>query len=634
LSIVVRAESISRHYTQTPVFEGVDFAIHDGDRIGLVGPNGAGKSTLMQVLAKDVLPDSGVLRWSPDGTSSLLRQIAEFPPGRTLIDEARRAMERLERAYSEMLEAGERMGTALDEVERSQWATVYDQRQEFLNHHGGWEFNHRIADVLFGLGFSESDFDRSLETFSGGQRNRVLLAQLLLASPDLMLLDEPTNHLDVETIEWLEAYLARQEAAMVIVSHDRYFLDRTVKKVWELHAGKLSIYPGDYSSYAKLRTERQKVAGRIAAKQQEQIEHYEDFVRRNKAGQLAKQAKAREKMIARLESERVETIADVVGPRMAFGEAARAGDVVLEAVDLGKEFPGNKLFSGFNLVVERGARLGFLGPNGAGKTTLLRILLGEETPTSGSVKTGHNVKIGYLDQNLALLDPDATPLEAVRPPWRYADKPEPFRALLARFGIGADMIDQKIKTLSGGERTRVALARITAWEVNVLALDEPTNHLDLWACESLEAALAEFGGTILVVSHDRAFLSNVVDRLVVVADGMAVLIPGGYERFLEYRARMAAEQAAANEPARSGASPPRQEGKRRKRKFPFRKVEDLEADIADRESQVQECETLLVSPEVYKDGRRVKDVQERLANLRDELARLYEHWEEASEMNS
>ena len=634
MSLVCAAESISRHYTQTPIFDDLSFTIHSGERIGLVGPNGAGKTTFLQVLARDVLPDSGVLRWAPESTSTLLRQIAEFPPGRTLIDEAHRAMAHLERAYAEMVEAGERMATAVDDIERAQWAIRYDQRQEYLTHHGGWEFSHRIGDVLFGLGFSDGDFQRPLETFSGGQRNRVLLAQLLLASPDLMLLDEPTNHLDVETIEWLEAYLARQEAAMVIVSHDRFFLDRTIERVWELHAGKLSIYPGDYTAYAKLRVERQKVAGRIAAKQQEQIEHYEDFVRRNKVGQLAKQAKAREKMIARIEAERVETIVDVAGPRMGFGEATRTGDIVLEATDLGKEFPGKKLFSGFNLVVARGARLGFLGPNGAGKTTLLRILLGEETPTAGSVKVGQNVKFGYLDQNLALLDPEATPLEAVRPPWRFAEKPEPFRALLARFGIGADMIEQKIRTLSGGERTRVALARINAHEINVLALDEPTNHLDLWACEALESALAEFNGTILVVSHDRAFLSNVVDRLVYVADGNAFLIPGGYNRFLEYRAAMAAERAAAEAPATPSFPTPKKESRRPKRKFPYRKVDDIESDIADRERRIQEGEALLVSPEVYKDGRRVKDVQGQLAALREELARLYEHWEEAAELNS
>jgi ATP-binding cassette, subfamily F, member 3 len=628
LTLLVRAEAISRHYAQTPIFDDMNFAIHDGERIGLVGPNGAGKTTLMQVLAKNVPPDAGTLRWAPESTSALLRQIAEFPPGRTLIEEAHSAMAHLERAHAEMIEAGERIAAASDDADRAVWSEVFDLRQEYLNHHGGWEFGHRIEEVLFGLGFSSGDFERPLETFSGGQRNRVLLAELLLASPDLMLLDEPTNHLDVETIEWLEAYLARQEAAMVIVSHDRYFLDRTIKKVWEMHAGRLTVYPGDYSSYSKLRTERQKVAGRVAAKQQEQIEHYEDFVRRNKAGQLAKQAKAREKMIARIEAERVETIADVVGPRMGFGEATRTGDIVLEAVDLGKEYPGKRLFSNFNLSIERGARLGFMGPNGAGKTTLLRILLGEETATEGSVKTGHNLKIGYLDQNLSLLDVDQTPLEAVRPPWRYAEKPEPFRALLARFGIGADMIDQKIRTLSGGERTRVALARISAFEINVLALDEPTNHLDLWACESLEAALAEFTGTILVVSHDRTFLGNVVDRLVYVADGTAVLIPGGYERFLEYRA---AKAAAHQTSAPSKSAPTKSEGKRRKRKFPYRKVEDIEIDIAHRERDVEECEGLLVSPEIYKDGRRVKDVQDRLAKLKEELAALYEHWEEAAE---
>ena len=435
----------------------------------------------------------------------MLRQIAEFPPGRTLIEEAHAAMAHLERAYAEMIEAGERIASAIDDLERASWSERFDERQEFLNRHGGWEFGHRIDDVLFGLGFSETDFDRPLETFSGGQRNRVLLAELLLASPDLMLLDEPTNHLDVETIEWLEAYLVaagggdghRQPRPLFPRPHRQESLGTPRRQIvglpWRLHvvrevAGRTS---------EGRRSRRGQAAGADRA------------LRRlrppQQSGTTGEASQGPRKMIARIEAERVETIADVVGPRMGFGDATRTGDVALEAVDLGKEFPGNRLFSGFNLSIERGARLGFMGPNGAGKTTLLRILLGEETPTEGSVKTGHNLKIGYLDQNLQLLDVEQTPLEAVRPPWRFAEKPEPFRALLARFGIGADMIDQKIRTLSGGERTRVALARISAFEINVLALDEPTNHLDLWACESLESALAEFNGTILVVSHDRAF---------------------------------------------------------------------------------------------------------------------------------
>jgi ATP-binding cassette subfamily F protein 3 len=418
---------------------------------------------------------------------------------------------------------------------------------------------------------------------------------------------------------------------MVIVSHDRYFLDKPADKIFEMHGGKLTVYPGNYSAYAKLRAERQLVAERVAVKQQEQIAHYRDFVDRNRYGQLAKQAKSREKMIERIEEELVETIRDVSGPRMYFGEADRAGDVVIEAFGVGMEFPGKPLFADFSLTVQRGERLGLVGPNGAGKTTLLRILLGELEPTAGRAKLGHNVKVGYLDQNLALLDPDRTPLEAVRPPWRLTEKPEPFRALLARFGVGADLAEKRIGVLSGGERTRVALARICAHEVNLLALDEPTNHLDPWACESLEAALAEFDGTVLIVSHDRAFLDNVANRLLYVADGEAKLVAGGYEKLVEYRAAKCAK------PIKPVVGKPKPTAKgddvKPKRKFGYRKAHDLEADILAKESLLTECEGQLVDPDVYRDGRKVKEVGDRIARLKAEIAELYEHWQQAVELN-
>jgi ATP-binding cassette subfamily F protein 3 len=632
--IVCRAEKLSRHYTAEPVFTDLDFQINSGDRIGLVGPNGAGKTTLIRLLSGQDAPDGGALHFHPDAQVALLAQFADFSPEQTLLAEVKSAMSHLEEWHAKMIAAGEAMAATTAADERKNWAHQYDHYQELLRQHGGFEFGHRIEEVLSGLGFREEDFDRPLRTFSGGQRNRVLLGKLLLRSPDLMLLDEPTNHLDIETTEWLEDYLSRQEVAMIIVSHDRYFLDKTVTKVMELHAGRLTLYPGSYEAYIRQREERAIVADRVATKQREAISHYEDFVTKNKYGQLAKQAKSREKMIARLEENLVESVAEIRGPTMTFGAATRTGDIVVSAKGLGKSFGTQTLFTDLSLEVQRGERLGIIGPNGSGKTTLLRILLGEEMPSAGQAKLGHNVKVGYLDQDLATLDPESTPLDAVRPVWRIGEKAEPFRAILARFGIGADLAEKRIATLSGGERTRVALARIFAHEVNVLVLDEPTNHLDLWARESLEKALRAYEGTVLVVSHDRYFLNQVVGRLLALESPKVRLIAGNYERYQELRKQERdARTDSARDEKRNSKAEEKAPTNRRKRKFPFRKTQQIEADIATHEATIAGLEAKLTMPDVYKDGRKVREISEELDRLRTALELLLEHWEEAMELN-
>lgn len=629
---IITAEKISRHYKQEPVFAELSFQIEQGERIGLVGPNGAGKSTLMRVLSGEDPPDTGTISRRSEAQVAKLDQFARFDENQTLIAEARSAMKHLEDWYAAMIEAGEQMASAADEVQRQRWSARYDHFQELLRLHGGYDFDHRIEEVLFGLRFSPADFERPLRTFSGGQQSRVMLAKLLLQSPDLMLLDEPTNHLDIDTTEWLEDFLSRQSTSMVIVSHDRYFLDKTVNKVFELHGGRLSVYPGNYHQYVRLREERQKVTAREAQKQQEAIAHHEDFVRRNKSGQLAKQAKSREKMIARLQQEQVETIGDISGPAMTFGKATRTGDIAVTTKDLAKAFD-RTLFEDVSFEIPRGLKVGIIGPNGAGKTTLLRILLGDEPPTSGWAKLGHNVQVGYLEQDLTTLNPKSTPLDVVRPSWQAGEKAETFRALLARFGIGADLAEQKLETLSGGERTRVALARICAHQVNLLVLDEPTNHLDLWARESLENALHDYDGTVLVVSHDRYFLNEVVDQLLIVENGQVKQHLGNYESYQEKKqaqrqeAKPAAKAAAAPAAAKPAAT------EKRKRKFPFRKTAEIESDISQHEERITELEASLTKPEVYKDGRRVKEISDEIATLRTELEQLLEHWEEAMELN-
>ena len=626
--ILCRLEDVSRHYSSETVFRDVSVQIRAGERIGLVGPNGAGKTTLLRVIAGEDPPDSGCVHWH-DGISVVhLRQIRDVTPGRTLLEEVRSAMSRLEGWYEEMVEAGRRMAEAVDPDEHRRAANVYDDRQELLRRCGGYDFRHRIEEVLFGLGFSEEDFDRDVATFSGGQQSRISLARLLLQSPDVMLLDEPTNHLDVAATEWLESYLCAQRAAMVLASHDRYFLDKTSTAIWELAGGRLAVYPGNFSQYWALRAERRKAAERVADRQAEEVGRLQEFVRRNKAGQLAKQAKSREKRIERILAQRVDRIRDFDRPPMAFPSGPRAGDVVLSATGVSKAFD-RLLFSDVNLEIERGWRVGVVGPNGSGKTTLLRILLGEEPPTSGRVRMGANVRVGYLRQNVEDLDPDSTCLEVVRPSWRAAEHEEVFRRILARFGVGEDLAENRVGSLSGGQRSRVALARISAQEVNLLVLDEPTNHLDVWACAALEEAIQAFDGAVVVVSHDRYFLNAVCRKLFVVENQRVRRIDGNYDRYVELRSAAAAA-AEVRKPKAAPATIPA----RRKRKYPYRKAEEIEAEIHEREGRLAALKSSLQRPEVYSDGRRLSEVTREIQLLQMEVDQLMDHWTEAMELNA
>ncbi|MBY0588267.1 ABC-F family ATP-binding cassette domain-containing protein [bacterium] len=632
--IVSRLDHVSRHYASETIFDDLCAQVESGERIGLVGPNGVGKTTLLKLLAGEDKPDTGQAYRHPTASVAYLKQFREASPGRTLMEEVRSGMSYLEGWYQEMVDAGQKMAHATNDEERRAAERVYSDRQDQLHAHGGFDFEHRVEEVLFGLAFKEEQFEREITSLSGGQQRRALLAGLLLQSPDLMLLDEPTNHLDITTTQWLEEYLARQKTAMIIVSHDRYFLDKTVTKIWELQGGKLTEYPGSYSQYVHLRKERQKVNERLAQRQETEIARLEDFVRRNKAGQLSKQAKSREKMIGKMAKNEIERIRDLDAPPIFFGEPSRSGDIVASARGLQKAFGANLLFDNVDLEIERGERIGMIGPNGAGKTTMLRVLLGEEPPTKGKVKLGHNVRVGYLRQEVDDLDPTDTCLDAVRPAWKPTEKEETFRGLLARFGIGADICEQKIRTLSGGQRTRVALARICAHEVNVLILDEPTNHLDLWAVQSLEEALVDYEGTVIVVSHDRSFLNTVCEKLLVLESQRIRQIPGNYDRYVE---TLRAEQAAAMQASAASAKPkstPPPAGPKKKRKFPYRKAHEIEAEIGTTEKRLEELRQSTQDAAVYVDGKKLAAITDEMAQLERRLKGLMEHWEEALEFNT
>jgi ATP-binding cassette subfamily F protein 3 len=634
--LLLSCSRLSRGFDEGPLFENVGFELQAGERVGLVGPNGVGKTTLLRLLVGSDKPDDGEVRLHAGARVALLRQQPEFPAGRTLFLEAKSALDELLAAHDDMIRTAEALAKATEESERKSLASRYDRLHELLSHHDAFNLDNRIEQVLNGLGFGRDDFHRPVETFSGGQQSRLMLAKLLLSAPDVMLLDEPNNHLDIDTTRWLEDYLVKQPESMLIVSHDRYFLDRVVTKVFELHAHRVTSYPGNFKQYWRLRQERYEAELKAYEYQKGYIEKQEEYIRRVHYGQLHKQAASRQKQIDKIE--RLERPTLVESPRMHFGEVRRSGDVVVSVEDLSKSYD-RPLFKDLNFSLPRGRRLGIMGPNGSGKTTLLRVLLGEEEPDSGKVKRGHLTELGYYDQHLKSLSPDLPVMRAV---WPEADPDaveQGMRDLLSRFGLVGDQVHQRVGELSGGEKSRAALARLVAQGVNVLVLDEPTNHLDLWACDALEQALTAFDGTVIVVSHDRYFLNRVVDLLLVLdGQGNTQVIHGNYDTYELMRAQQDAARANVKDKAPQasrGRQPPEGSAKKekRKRKFPYRKTAEIEADIAAAETEMRELEERLASPDLYRDGDKVKQTTKEFEEVKVELARLYEHWEEAVELN-
>jgi ATP-binding cassette, subfamily F, member 3 len=634
--LLLSCNGLERAFDQGALFRNVGFELHAGERVGLVGPNGVGKTTLMRILAKIDQPDEGEVRHHAGARVALLQQQPEFAPGQTLFAEAKTALDELLAAHDEMIRTAEALAVAADEGERKSLSAKYDRLNELLRHHDAYSVDHKIGEVLSGLGFAEEDFHRPVSTFSGGQQSRLTLAKMLLSSPDVMLLDEPSNHLDIDTTRWLEDYLCRQHEAMLIVSHDRYFLDRVVTKVIEMHKNKINVYPGNFKQYWRLKDERYEQELKAFEAQKEYVEKQEEYIRRVHYGQLHKQAASRQKQIDRMD--RLEKPTKIESPHMSFGEVRRAGDVVIRTEDLSKGYD-HPLFLDLSFDLPRGRRLGILGPNGSGKTTLVRVMLGEEKADAGRVQIGHLVEIGYYDQHLTMLDLDKPVIRAV---WPEADPDAEerwMRDLLSRFGLSGEQVHQPVGSLSGGERSRAALARLVAQGVNLLILDEPTNHLDLWACDSLEQALKAFEGTVIVVSHDRFFLNQVCDLLLALdGKGGSQVIHGNFDTYELMRAQqlsaareVEAERAKRQKDAERKSAPKSPDKGKKKRTFPFRKVEDIEAEIAAAETDLAAVETALASPDLYRDGDKVKQTTQRFEELKARIATLYAHWEEAIE---
>ncbi|MDQ6645092.1 MAG: ATP-binding cassette domain-containing protein, partial [Chloroflexota bacterium] len=529
---------IGKSFGAERIFSGVSFQINEDDRIGLVGPNGAGKSTLLNILAGREEADEGVVAVARHTRIGYLLQVTDFQAENTLREEMLTVFAEVRQWEYEINELGQALASPAAIAESTlheQLLQRYAELQARFEHAGGYTYENRVDQVLDGLGFTREQQESPVLQLSGGQQTRAALGKLLLQEPDLLLLDEPTNHLDLAALEWLETYLAAWKGAMVVVAHDRYFLDKIVSRTIEMAFGRIEEYPGNYTKYLHLREERMERRSRKYEAQQAHIAHTEDFIRRYKAGQRSREARGRQKLLDRMD--RVERPQDFPEMRFEFTSVVDSGLVVISTQKLAVGYideakQRTELVRVADLELLRGDRVGLLGPNGSGKTTLLRTIIGELPPVSGHVYVGHNVRIGYYSQTHAGLNAGRSIVDEIRQVSVLSE--EGARTFLGRFLFSGDDVFKPIGSLSGGERSRVALAKLTLQGSNLLILDEPTNHLDLQSRQFLEEVLGEFEGTLLFVSHDRYFIDSLATKVWAIEDGVLIPYMGNYT---EYRTR-------------------------------------------------------------------------------------------------
>jgi ATP-binding cassette subfamily F protein 3 len=541
---LLSASRVGKSFGADDIFADVSVEIPHGAKIALVGPNGAGKTTLLRLLIRADEPTAGTIQHAKGLTIGFLPQRPELVTDRTLWDEMLTAFAALRRTEAELADLAHQMGGP----NANEIMDKYGRLQEAFELAGGYDYETRIRQVLQGLGFDADDYDRPLSILSGGQKTRALLARLLLENPDLLVLDEPTNHLDVEAVEWLESFLNTWKGAVLLVSHDRYFMDHVVSVIWELDWGRVEVYSGNYSQYVRQREERHATHWAEYEAQQEMIAKEEEYIRRNMAGQNTRQAKGRLRRLERLKRDEL-----ITRPREArtlhlnLQTNIRSGDKVLMTKDLviGYQDDSVPLFSVPDLTLYRGEVAAVIGPNGVGKTTFLKTLLNQLPPLSGWSKLGASVKVGYFAQAHEALHESNSILDEL-----LAVRNMPIsqaRSYLATFLFTGDDVYRPISTLSGGERGRVALAKLALDGANFLLLDEPTNHLDIPAQEVLQAVLSEFSGTILLVSHDRYLIDALATQIWAIQPGQLSVFEGSYQEYVAAReaAKVAAKESRA-----------------------------------------------------------------------------------------
>ena len=567
---MLRLEHISKIYPTGEVLKDVSWEVKPGDRIGLVGVNGAGKSTQLKIIAGEMEPTSGEIIRPNSLHIAYLTQEFEVDPTRTVREEFWTVFTEANEAQRQIHLVSRQMEDA-DPDTLDQLIRKLDRAQRQFEALDGYGLEARIEKILPEMGFEAEDGDRLVSAFSGGWQMRMSLGKILLQAPDLLLLDEPTNHLDLETIEWLENYLRNLTTPMVIVSHDREFLDRLCTQIVETERGVSTTYLGNYSAYLQQKAELRDAQMSAFERQQKELEKQQAFVDRFRASATrSTQAKSREKQLDKID--RIDApVADVRSLHFRFPPAPRSGREVVIIRELTHTYGDKILFLGADLLIERGDRVAFLGPNGAGKSTLLHLMMGMEQPTDGVVKLGdHNVIPGYFEQNQAeALDLSKTVMDTIHdevPDW----KNEEVRTLLGRFLFSGETVFKQVEALSGGEKARLALAKMLLQPANLLILDEPTNHLDIPAKEMLEGALREYDGTVILVSHDRYFISQVANKIVEIRDGEFRVYLGDYHyyqaKLVEERERAHLEAVEAAKAAKAAAKRDKQKAKERERK--------------------------------------------------------------------
>lgn len=646
--MLLRLHNLHKAFGANPVLRGVSLQLPRGERAGLVGINGSGKSTILKIVIGDETADEGELYLSRDVKVGYLSQKPEFSSNATL-----RAF--LEAGVADLLSLKEEMAALeqqIAQVSRREGDNAprlvpmverYGTLAHRFEERGGYNLEHRLRTVARGLGFTGLDIERSLATFSGGEKTRAQLASLLLQEPELLLLDEPTNNLDMEAVEWLENYLSAWRGALLVVSHDRYFLDRVATAVLLLEKGLVRTYRGNYSAYQSQRRLEEATALKTYRKQQAVIEKERSFI-------LNAAADARTKRQARSREKHLEKMAPLQGitrereMNIKLGFAGRSGKLVVALDNISKTYGSKQIFTDVNLEIHWGDRVAVVGPNGAGKTTLLRVITGQEAPTTGNLRVGPSVRIAYFDQEQEQLDPNGTPLAVVMDA-SPMHEPEA-RNYLARYLFQGEDVFKKIGTLSGGEISRLALAKMGLVEGNFLIMDEPTNHLDIQGVEELETTLAAYGGTILLVSHDRYFISRTAGKILEMQNGRVHLFQADYAEYREMKDKEKAV-ALAGPPltgraleAEKAARLERQQqeklkraeimAQRRRRREAEQQLAALEEEIHQAEAQLALLEQRLADPAIYDRFAEARVVMDDLKTTRCLLEECYHRWEKTA----
>ncbi len=629
--IILSAQHIAKSFGVNAVLRDVSLTVQQGDRIGLVGVNGCGKSTLMRILAGLDAQDGGEISLVRGLRVGYLAQQNMVTSGETVWNELQKVYEQVFAMEKKLRELEDEMAHAHTDAQRfAQLSADYDRLTQRFEEADGYSWKSMVSGVLNGLGFKPAQYDQCVDSLSGGEQTRLCLARLLLQKPDLLLLDEPTNHLDMETLQWLENYLAVYKGSVLVISHDRYFLDHVCTGIVEILMGASEQYNGNYTRYIAQRQERFESRMRAYEIQQKEIERQQAIIARYRMFNREKSiraAESREKALDRME--KLEKPVDERAIRFSFEARRRTGEDVLQLTEISKSFGEKHLFHDLTLRVRAGDRVALIGPNGVGKSTLIKIIVGEEQPDTGFIRYGSNVDIGYYDQHQSTLHADKTALDEIWDRFPQMEQSN-VRGALGMFLFTGDDVFKPIHTLSGGEKGRVALTALMLRKDNLLLLDEPTNHLDMDSREVLEDALTDFGGTIITVSHDRYFINRIANRIIEMQpDGVTEYI-GNYDDYIERKNRPVAVEVEAGKTKTELEKEKRREKLSRQalRQLKIR-AQEAEKAVGVKEAEIAELEAQMADPSLYSDAQKSADVQRAYQKAQQALQTLYEQWEAA-----